>query len=234
MELTNWRWSWRGSLVISVLAPLLSILGLGVFARDSGPQALAYVLTGNVVISLTMDNLNKLQSHFVFIRWTGALDYYASLPIQRYVLIVAMVAAFLLLSLPALLTTLIVGALVLRVPITPHPLALLVAPLCALPLAGIGALIGASVRHRQNAGSISLFVSLLLAGLGPVVVPPDRLAPVLLMLGYINPATYAASALRQTLLGPVTSRIVVDIVVLVIASSVTLWLASRRLDWRQR
>lgn len=52
MELTNWRWSWRLSLLQGIISPLFSLLALGVFARDSGNEALIYVVTGNIVISL--------------------------------------------------------------------------------------------------------------------------------------------------------------------------------------
>jgi len=52
------------------------------------------------------------------------------------------------------------------------PLILIVVPLSAISLAGIGALIGSSARTPQEAGSISLLTTLVLVGLGPVVVPP--------------------------------------------------------------
>jgi ABC-2 type transport system permease protein len=51
-------------------------------------------------------------------------------------------------------------------------------------------------------------------------------------LGRLSPATYAASALRQTLLGPLTGQIVIDIVALLIAGALAFWLAARKMDWR--
>jgi len=70
------------------------------------------------------------------------------------------------------------------------PLLLLVIPLAAIPLAGVGALIGVSFRNPELANSVSLLVTLALVSLGPVVVPPDRLPPLLLTLGWLSPATY--------------------------------------------
>lgn len=52
IEMTNWRWSWRSIVIIGAVAPLLSMVALSVFARDSGAEALAYILTGNIVLSL--------------------------------------------------------------------------------------------------------------------------------------------------------------------------------------
>ena len=173
IELTNWRWSWRSMLLTGTLAPVFSILAMGIFARDAGQQALTYVLTGNMVISLMFGNMGNVQSHFTFMRFQGALDYYATLPIRKPLLILAVVLSFLLLSAPSLIVTTLLGALVLRVPIHLHPLVLVVIPACAIPLSGIGALIGANVRNHYQANALSLIVTMVMAGLGPVVIPPD-------------------------------------------------------------
>jgi ABC-2 type transport system permease protein len=234
IELTNWRWSWQAMIVIDTIAPLLSMLALSVFARDSGERALMYVFTGNIVIGLMFGNMGKVESHVTFMRSNGSLDYFASLPIRRSALVIAIGAAFLVLSLPSLAATTIGGALLLGMPLHPSPLFLLVVPLCALPLAGLGALIGASVPRPEMGSAINLLVTLLLSGLGPVVVPPERLPEWLTLIGRLSPATYAASALRQTLLGPVTAQIWWDLCALAGIAALTLWLAGRRLDWRER
>src|SRR5579862_9112749 len=207
MELTNWRWSWRSMVLSGTLAPILSILALGTFAQDAGKTAVAYVLSGNIVLSLMFGNMDNIQSRFTFMRFTGTIDYFTTLPIKRYVLILAMVIAFLLLSLPSLLATMLTGILLLRIPINIHPLIVVIVPLCAISLSGIGALIGTIAPNPQTAGSFSLLTTLIMLGLGPVVIPPDRLSDVIVRLGFLSPATYAASALRQVLFGQVTERI---------------------------
>ena len=233
IELTNWRWCWRSMLITGTLAPMFSILALGVFARNSGRETLAYVLTGNMVLSLMFGNMDNVQSHFVFMRFQGALDYYATLPIRKHNLILAVVLSFLLLSAPSLTLTMLLGAFILRLPITFHPLLLVSIPSCAFSLSAIGALIGASGRNRYEAGAISLIVTMVMAGLGPVVVPPDRLPQVLLWLGWLNPATYAASALRQTVIGPLTGRMVWDMIALLGSTILVFAVVGRTLDWRQ-
>ncbi len=234
IELTNWRWSWRSLIITATLAPVASIMALGIFARDSGPDALAYVLTGNLVMALMFGNMEKVESHFVFMRFAGGLDYLATLPIRRFVLILALVLAFLALSLPSLVVTILVGVWYLGVPVHPHPFLILVVPLCALPLASLGALIGCLARTPQEAGSLNLVVMLLMLGLGPVVVPPERLPGLMIILGRFSPATYAASALRQVLLGPVTGHLFIDLAVLAGLAIGLFWLVGRLMDWRQR
>lgn len=232
IELSNWRWSWRSLLLTSTLTPLLSVTALGLFARDAGPATLAYVLTGNVVMSLLFGMLNNVQNHIAFLRFTTGLDYFATLPIRRITLVLAMVAAFLLLALPSTLVTVVAGALILHLALTPHPALLLIIPLCAVALAGLGAIIGATARTPEGGGATALLVTFLLTGLGPVVIPPDRLPAFMLVLGRFSPATYAASALRQALLGPVTGQLWVDLAVLAAVGAVTLWVVERQLQWR--
>lgn len=234
IQLCNWRWSWRGMLITGIAAPLFSMVGLGVFARDAGPRALAYVLTGNVVLSLMFENMNKVQGHFSYMRAAGSLSYFASLPIQRYSLILATVLSFLLLSLPSLVVTIAVGSFLLGVPLRLHPLILLAVPLTAVPLAGLGALVATAARTPQEAGSLTMLLTLVMLGLGPVVVPTDRLPRFMLVLGRLSPATYAASAWRQVLLGPLTWAIALDLAVLAGFAVVTFWLVGRKMDWRQR
>jgi ABC-2 type transport system permease protein len=100
-------------------------------------------------------------------------------------------------------------------------------------MAGFGALIGSVARTPQEAGSLSLLITMIMLGLGPVLIPPARLPDVVLVLGRFSPATYAASALRQALLGPLTERIFLDLAVLVGVTVIVLWLVGRKMDWRQ-
>lgn len=234
IELTNWRWSWRPMLITGMFAPLASMLGLGVFGSDSGAEALGYILTGNVVVALMFENQNKVAGHFVYMRFNGTLDYFASLPIHKYAVILAVLIAFLVLSLPTLIVTTVAGSMFLNVPLSPSPLLVFAVPLCAIPMAGIGALIGTSVRTPQEGNSLSLVVLLVMTALGPVIIPPARLPDFMLVLGRFSPATYAASAMRQTLLGPVTGQIVVDLLALVFFTALSFGFAGQKMDWRQK
>jgi ABC-2 type transport system permease protein len=234
IELTNWRWSWRSLLLTGTITPLFSIIGLSVFARDAGPKALAYVLTGNLVVSLMFGNMGNVESHFSFMRVRGVLDYFAALPVRKSALVLAVALAFLLLSLPPLVVTLLVGSHLLGIPVTPHPLLALAVPACALPLSGIGAYIACRVHEPSQGGALTLLVTITMAALGPVVVPPERLPGVMIGLGYLSPATYAASAFRQALLGPVTWRMALDLAVLGATAVGLFLLVGRTMDWRQR
>jgi ABC-2 type transport system permease protein len=179
-------------------------------------------------------NMGNVESHFSFMRLRGVLEYFATLPVRRGLLVLAVALAFLLLSLPSLRVTLLVGSLLLDLQMAPHPLLALVIPACALPLSGIGAFIACRVRDPSQGGAFSLLATIVMAALGPVVVPPSRLPHALIVLGHLSPATYAASALRQALLGPVTWRIGLDLGVLACTTAAVYLLVGRTMDWRQR
>ncbi len=233
MELTNWRWSWRLTLIAGSLMPVFLIILLGVFANTGDKRALVYILTGNMVIGLLFGTMTRILHRVEFLRFGGGLDFFATLPVRRALFVFAMVASFLVFSLPSLLITLAVGALWLALPLALHPLLLLVIPLGAIPLACVGVLLGLLGRSWGEASSWGFVVSILLSVLGPVMIPTERLPTILIWLGYLNPATYAASALRQVVIGPITAYLLVDLAVLAGMSAFLLWLVERKMSWRE-
>lgn len=234
IELTNWRWSWPSIVIIATLAPLFSILALGFFAQNATPVTLEYILVGNVVLSLMFGLLDKVQSHFIYMRYFGTLDYFATLPVRKALLVFGVMTGFFLITAPSVLAIILVGAWWLGLPIHLHPLLVVVLPLCASPLASLGALIGATARNHQEASAYTLLLTLAFTAIGPVVAAPTRLPAWLLLLGHFSPATYAASALRQTLLGPITAQLSLDLLVLVGFTLALFGLTLRWMDWRQR
>jgi ABC-2 type transport system permease protein len=233
LQLTNWRWSWRSLLLTGALAPIFTILALGVFARNNGPTALGYVLAGNIVISLLFSTMGQVSGHFAFMRAVGRLEFFATLPIHRTALILATLASFFVLAIPSTLITIAFGAAFLEVPLQISPLALFVIPLISVSLSGLGALIGLIGRTPEETGSLNLVATFVLSALGPVIIPPESLPPIMNTIGLLSPATYAASALRQVMLGwPDRLPLALDVVVLVAITLGFLWLVGRKLDWR--
>jgi ABC-2 type transport system permease protein len=96
------------------------------------------------------------------------------------------------------------------------------------------ALIGVAVRSPEEVGNLSTLLTFVLVGFGPVIIPLDRLPSLIQTLSYLSPATYAASALRQTVLGmPDRIPLAVDVLVLAGLLIGSLWLVGQRMDWRQ-
>jgi ABC-2 type transport system permease protein len=234
IQLTNWRWSWRSMIIMGILAPVFSVGAFSAIANQD-VNAVGYILTGNLVLALLLDGLNKVSSNFSYMRSAGTLDYFASLPLYRPALILATVGAFLLLSMPAVIVTLVLGQAILHIPLSISPLIMLVVPLISMSLCGLGALIGVLGRTPEEINSINLLTTFGLFGFGPILIPLDRLPPIMHTLSLLSPATYAASALRQVVLGiPDRIPLGVDMLVLGVVALVLLWFVSQRMDWRGR
>lgn len=233
IELTNWRWTWRSMLLLGMITPLCSMLAVKFLLNRMDEQDIAYVYCGNVLLSLMFENQNRVGGHFVFMRFHGTLDYFGSLPIRKPTLLLAMALAFLLLSLPSVIVVSLLGAVILDVHLHLHPIIVLVVPLCAVSMSGVGALIGALARTSAEATSLGFFFTLVLSGLGAVIIPASRLPGWLVKCGVLSPATYASSALRQVMLGHPTTM-VTDLIILSVFGVATFWLAAQTIGWREQ
>jgi ABC-2 type transport system permease protein len=232
IQLTNWRWSWRGTIITSIVAPAISTAALGVFAGNS-PNALAYVVTGNMVLSMLFGTLGQVSGNFAYMRANGMLDYFATLPIYRAALIIATVVAFFVLSIPATVVTLLIGTMLLKLPVNISPLIVIVIPLITLTLAGLGALIGLVGNTPETVSAVSNLTTFALISLGPIILPAEQLPEIIRVISYLSPATYAASALRQVVLASVEPiPLVVDMLILISIMLLLLWLVGKRIDWR--
>jgi len=83
----------------------------------------------------------------------------------------------------------------------------------------------------QEAGAIQYIVTFVVLGIGPVMIPPQKLPPILLLLVRLSPATYAVSALRQVLLGPVTYQLPIDMAVLAGFTIVMFFIVNKTMSW---
>jgi len=233
IELTNWRWTWQTMVLLGMITPLGSMLAAKFLLTQTNPHDLEFVYCGNVLLCMMFENQNRVGGHFVFMRFHGTLDYFDSLPIKGLTLFFSMALAFLILSIPSLIVVVIGGALLLDITLHLQPMALLVFPVCALSMAGVGALVGVLSRTTAEATSLGLLVTLILSGTGAVIIPPDRLPTWLVQLGVLNPATYASSAVRQVLLGGTITTYLTAMPILIAFAVASFWLAARIIEWRK-
>ena len=216
------------------MGALFYVLFIGLLVRDAGQEALSYVLAGNLVSSLLFATRSFTENRFIFMRTSDTLDYFPTLPIWRNGLIIAVVAAALVLSLPGLLTVVFIGSRILSLELNLNPLIWIVLPLSTLPFAALGALIGTVTRSFEASNTVSTAVTLTLLILGPVIIPPNYLPEILNILGRYNPAVYAASAFRQLLVGPVTTQLIFDLIAITGFTFLSLWFVGRHLEWQQK
>jgi ABC-2 type transport system permease protein len=234
LQLSNWRWSWRLLTFTGTVLPLFSMFSFAYFARGGETTDVTYIYTGNIVFSLLFAYQGMVAGNFAYMKANGMLNFFASLPIRRSSLILGTLFSFFLLLLPSLVTVILVGAWLLAIPLHVHILIMVVAPLAALPLAALGALIGASSERPENAMSLNRLVTLPMLVIGPVFVPIDQLPSAVVAVSWFSPATYVSSALRQVLISSITPRLGLDLLALSLFTLLGLILARWLMDWRIR
>src|SRR5260221_3240543 len=163
IELTNWCWTWRPMIVLGTVAPFGAILVMRSVLLSEGPEMLEYVFAGHLALSLIFDNQMRVGTHFQSMRFHGTFDYFAALPVSKSILVLAVAAAFFVLSLPSLLVLMVIGPPALGLTLHPTAALVLVIPLCTVSLAGIGALVGLVARTPAEATSFTMLITLLLA-----------------------------------------------------------------------
>lgn len=198
IQITNWRWSWPQMMLTGIFVPVLLAVGLGVYARGGGN--LEYAVVGGVVFSLLFELMNKVASNVAFMRTQESLDLLIANGVRRSEYLIGTFAAFLLLSLPAvIITPIAAGAILGFQGAVNFPAVFIVIFLGALTFMSLGVLIGTSSRTLEQASSMASMLAVGLVALGAVAIPANLLPQWLVYTGYANPAYYIASALRNGL-----------------------------------
>jgi ABC-2 type transport system permease protein len=160
------------------------------FVVPSGhPATLLYYVTGNVVLSLSLNPLFMLAGQLSWARQSKAFDFYAGLPISRSALILACVAISVLFTLPGMIVLLGLAMVVFHLSFVPSPLAAVVLLVSPIALSGLGSLIGVLAPSNQVAGVITNLTAVGIMFLSPIFTPASRLPGVLQVTSYLFPPT---------------------------------------------
>ena len=181
-----------------ILVPVLLAVGLGMYARAGGH--LEYAVVGGVVFSLLFELMSKVASNVAFMRSQESLDLLIANGVRRSEYMVGTFAAFLVLSLPAVVITPLASSAILGFSGTLNFFAVLLSILVgAVTFMSLGVLIGTASKTLEQASSLASMAAVVLVALGAVAIPAELLPAWLVHLGYVNPAYYIADALRSAL-----------------------------------
>jgi ABC-2 type transport system permease protein len=234
IQLTNWRWSWPSMVLTGMITPIMTLLALGTVSSGDTVSARPHIFAGALTLALLFEMQNKIAANFSFMKDTGAFEFFSSLPLRREALIGGTLAAFLLLAVPALVVTSVVGLLVFGIGFTPHYLAVIPVGCAVAAFAGIGAIIGSRSTSINQASGLSLAATVLLSSIGPVVIPPDRLPGWLRAAGQYNPAALASDAIRTLFTGASTYGPWWDLAGLGVFTLAVYLVVRRVMPWRGR
>jgi ABC-2 type transport system permease protein len=229
----NQRMSWPWVLAVSLVFPLLLMFVFSGLVAERR-ALLVFLLAGNIVLALVLSVLSKTALAITFLRHTGSIDYFATLPVGKAAFITSLMTNFLVQALPGALLLVLLGRYLLGLPVQLHPILLLVLPAAALAMAAIGCFIGSLTPDILSARLVSQLVIGFLIAASPVLVPVERLPEILQKTSYLLPTTYAAAAVRDAITGSVGPQTWGHLAVICLFAGALLALVSRNLVWHGR
>lgn len=225
--------TWGPIIVVFTTAfPLMMLYGFGAIGGGVQEDGLLYVVTGTAVMSLVTIGITATAQELGNMRTTGVFRYYASLPISMTTLMSSIVTVRILITIPGMIVTIAAGAMIYDIQITINAMTLVLLPLTAIALSGIGAAIGVLIPDFRVVALVSQLAMLIVMFTSPVLIPSDQLPQILRWFGYLLPPAYAADGLRRSLIGVWDMCLLVDIVVLGGCAIASLVGVSRGLSWR--
>lgn len=231
-QLTLLREAWYWYLVQASFVPVSYVLFLWLLTRAHNAQAMDFLITGSVVMSLSFAGMLSLGQNLGYLKDYYAFEYYATLPISKIVFIAALATRGMLLALPSAVIVLVLGAVAfgLRVPLLAVPILLL----SAYALSGVGAFIGFWSPTGQVASLVTQILQTIIIFFAPIYYPLAALPGPFRLTAFLFPTTYAAQALRGAVSGQALLSFWPSIAVLAGFALVSLVLVPLRLDWRGR
>lgn len=222
MQLARLRTSWRPYLVVSSVMPLgIAVLMRSVMTPAQVAEFGVQIVAGSAVLAVAMTAMVMLAQRVSWLKESGALDYYATLPVPRASVIGAVLLSFAVFSLPGTVVVVILGAELFDLSLRALWVALPVWALGSFALAGLGVAIGFGAPDEQLAGMYSNLAMMAVLFLG--ILPADRLPGWLDPVRAVLPSTYAVDALKPGLAGTASGGIVIDLLVLAAFGAVSFW-----------
>lgn len=219
-------------LSLTVILNLGMIFAFSFIAGSRDPALGQYFVSGAAVMSLVTLGIMMVAQDLAQQRRTGAIQYYAALPISKTAYVLAIVTGNGVAALPGVLITVLVGAWLFNLSLAFNPLILVVVPLAAVSLAGLGAVIGLGIKNWRVVGLAAQLTMFFIMFFAPVMIPPDRLPGALQAAGWLLPPTYAARAFRAALAPDVSMELLTDIAILAAFALGSLAIVARTLEWR--
>ncbi len=187
------------NLIVQLMIAVGFIIGIGFFYPQMDPNIAKYLTTGAPTISLLMVGLVLVPQVVAMGRTQGTFDYMWSLPVPRLVFVAADATVWILVSLPGVILSLVLGSVYYHFPLHVSPL---VVPAIAL-IALAGVFVGYSIAHgaprpqmAQIATQVIVFGIMIFS---PIMYPVEQLPTWLANVHRVLPGMYMADLSRGTL-----------------------------------
>jgi len=226
------RWAGTFTVLVSFALPVAFLILMRLMNPDASPDQVRLYISGNMVNAVVQATLTMMAQTVAGQREARTFAYYVSLPIHKMSLILSLLLAYLLQSLPGLIGVLLVGNLVFGVWLMPHWSIIPIVLLLGASLSGLGALIGIRARNAMAANALGLSLAFMSMFVLPVYYPIEVLPAWLRPLAYAFPVTYGAHGIRMSFLGPQEAGLLVDLLALMGFSLATFLAVTYGLRWQ--
>jgi ABC-2 type transport system permease protein len=225
IQLSRLRTSWRPYLIVSSAMPLgIAVLLRAVMDDAQIDRYGEQIVAGCAVLAIAMTAVVMLAQRVSSLKETGALDYYATLPVSRAAVVGAVLLSFSVFALPGTVIVVLAGSSMFGFSLAAVWAAVPVWILGSFALSGVGAAIGFAAPDEQLAGMYSnlAMMAVLFLGILPSASLPRWVAP----LKAVLPSTYAVDALKPGLHGAVAASAGWDFLILGAFGLVSFWAVS--------
>lgn len=232
-QLLELRPYWFFYLAYTLALPLMITFGLTNIAGQTGNVDLTFrVVVGSAVFMLANECFCGVAIRVTTMYHDGTIAYYASLPISKMALILALLLSRLVMVALGIVAPLVLAPILFNFHVVYHPLLILVVPLTTFLLATIGMIVGLltkMVEVTQTATYITMFLLVLAT---PVFISSETLPVPLRVASQILPFTYIAEVFNRLLGGMVDTQFWIDVVILSVMAVGSFLILDRRLKWQ--
>lgn len=202
MNILDIRTTWMFQMIFGIITPFGFMYFLKFYIDINDSDQLTKLLSGNIVISMTMPILLLLTSRLSILKKDGSIDYYRTLPINMNIFIFSLVTSFLLTYIPSIIVIYFFGSLFLGLKIISIKslfIIFFVQIISILTMIGIATLIGIKAGSPEIANAVGNIIFTIFISISPILIPDEKIPYILRKISYLVPTTYSAKLINMSL-----------------------------------
>lgn len=212
--------------MVNIAFALGLVLGFGYLVPDVTKGTATFLTTGAATQMIVTIGLVGLPQNLAQAKSEGRLEYFFTLPIHREAYLLAQISFVAVLSLPAVVFALVLGAWHYDFALSLSPWLLAAVPLSVLSLAGLGVAMAVVSPHAQLTNALTQLIIFYVLFFAPVLMPSEQLPWLLRQVATVLPPTYAADAMRATVSDLPGTHVYRSLALMAIFATCSLTLAS--------
>lgn len=230
--LTEYRSYWWIHVLFGLLMPLGMLFFLQATAGEVPRERAIFILGGNLATAVVYGPAMMIINKVGWGRHTRDFDYWASLPLHKLAVILAMVTVSLVFSFPGLVTLNLAGSRMFDLPLSAGLVLVPLIPLGAVSLVAPGALVATYAKDGPTANALANILMAFVTYLSPTMIPAEAFPAPIRWLSYLTPIPYVSDAFRLALSGKMGLDLAYHVAIVAVIGLGSLALVQRKLDWR--